>query len=219
MQFTKAYTVFMAVYIISVILMHDLRYLKWLIIIFTGLLIFDSLSVFYYINEFTQGRINTIVDIKSVYGNKNGFASAIFVKLPFALWLLMYGSKWLKGLGWFGLLAGITATFFLATRAFYLGLIVLSVVFLAYMLYSYLREKQKARLWLSGYYLVAIALAYLAFTGTQKFLYPESNSSSRLTQGVGQQLTTIGTSVVGDVQRKTTAWSRQRQLESGCIEV
>jgi putative inorganic carbon (HCO3(-)) transporter len=103
LQLTKVFTVFSAVYILSVILMHDLRYLKWIVILVTGLLIFDSMSVFYYINEFIQGRISQITDIKSIYSNKNILASAIYVKLPCALWLLIYGNRWLKGLGWFGL--------------------------------------------------------------------------------------------------------------------
>jgi putative inorganic carbon (HCO3(-)) transporter len=204
LQLTKVFTVFSAVYILSVILMRDLRYLKWIVIVFTGLLIFDSISVFYYINEFIQGRLNTIADIKSIYGNKNGFASAIYVKLPFALWLMVFNKGWLKWLGWIGLLAGITATFFMATRAFYLGLIVITVVFLAYILISYFRKKQIIQLRLSGYYLLALALAYLVFTGTQQVLYPKS-ISNRLTLGVGQQLSTIGTSDAS-VSKRIEAW-------------
>jgi putative inorganic carbon (HCO3(-)) transporter len=204
LQLTKVFTVFSAVFILSVILMRDLRYLKWIVVVFAGLLIFDSISVFYYINEFIQGRINTITDIKSIYSNKNILASAIYVKLPFALWLMVFSKSWLKWLGWFGLLAGVTATFFMATRAFYLGLIVLTAVFLAYMLFSYLRKKQKTNLQLSGFYLLALALAYLAFTGTQQFLYPKSDSG-RLTLGVGQQLATIST-VDASAKVRLQAW-------------
>ena len=203
-QFTKVFTVFSAVFILSVILMRDLRYLKWIVIIVTGMLIFDAISVFYYINEFIRGRINDIYDIKSIYSNKNILASAIFVKLPFALWLLMFGKKWLKGMGWFGLMTGITAVLFMATRAFYLGLIVLTFVFLVYMLAAYLRKKQKIRLQLAGYYLAALVLAYLVFTGTQQFLYPKSHVS-RLTGGVGQQLATIRT-VDASAAARLTFW-------------
>ena len=194
LQLTKIFSVFSAVYILSVIFIHDLRYLKWVIIIFTGLLIFDALSVFYYINEFIQGRIGAITDIKTIYSNKNILASAIYVKLPFALWLLIFGKKWLRGLGWFGLMTGITATFFMATRAFYMGLILLSAVLLAYLLIVYLRRRQKEQIWLAGSYLVALILAYLAFTGTQHYLYPRGKDGSRLTQGVGQQLATVNLS-------------------------
>lgn len=204
MQLTKVFTVFSAVYILSVILVRDLRYLKWIVIIFAGMLIFDSISVFYHISEFIRGRINDITEIKSIYSNKNILASAIYVKLPFALWLMMFEKRWLKGMGWFGLLVGITATFFMATRAFYLGLIVLTLAFLAYMLVAYLRKKQKAHLWLTGFYLAALAIAYLAFTGTQEFLYPKSKSG-RLTQGVGQQLATIRT-VDASAAARITFW-------------
>jgi len=193
LQFTKIFTVFSAVYVLFLIIMQNMHFLRWIIIIYAGLLIIDALTNFYYINEFIQGRIDSIKDIKSVYSNKNMFASAIFVKLPAAIWLLVYSKKWLRYMGWFGVSAGITATFFTATRTFYLGLIVFTVFFLVYLAVKYLREKQKATLYLAGSYLLALAVAYLAFTGTEKFLYPKNDSKdpARYTKGVGAQIASI----------------------------
>jgi putative inorganic carbon (hco3(-)) transporter len=189
-QLVKAFTVFSSVFIISAILMRDLRYLEWLVILVTGLLLFDAFSVFYNINEYIRGDIAGIVDIKTIYSNKNILASAIFVKLPFAIWLMMFRKGWLKAMGWLALATGITATFFMATRAFYMGLVALTVIFLGYLMIDYLRKKQKTRLYLAGYYLGALLIAYLAFTGTHQYLYPKSNAD-RLTLGVGQQLATV----------------------------
>ena len=191
MQFTKIFTVFSAVYIISVILIKDLRFLKFVVLVFTALLIFDSLSVFYYINEFIRGRLDNIYDIKTIYSNKNILASSVFVKLPFAIWLLLYGNSWQKKIGCFGLFTGITATFFMATRAFYLGLIILTTAFLAYALIAYLRSKQNRYIQLAGAYLIALVMAYLAFTSTQRFLYPQEDKS-RYTAGIERQLASIG---------------------------
>ena len=205
-QLIKVFTVFTAVYILSVVLVRDLKQLKWIIVIFTGMLIFDSLSVFYYINEFIQGRIVNIDDIKTIYSNKNILSSALFVKIPFAIWLLVFGEKRLKILGWIGLVLGITAVFFMATRAFYLGLLVLTSFLLAYLLTEYLRKKQKSWLRLAGYYLGALFLAYLVFSGTQQFLYPKKKS--RQTQGVAQQLGTINTSDASiNVRMQSWKWS------------
>jgi O-antigen ligase/tetratricopeptide (TPR) repeat protein len=206
-QLTKIFTVFTAVYFLSVVLIRDLKQLDWVIIVFTGMLIFDSLSVFYYINEFIQGRIDQIDAIKTIYSNKNILSSALFVKLPFALWLLLNGKRWLKVMGWAGLATGTTAVFFMSTRAFYLGLIVLSFLLIVYFMVEYQRKKQKTWLHLAGYYLGALMVAYLAFSGTQQFLYPKTKGG-RLTQGVTQQLATINASDASiNVRIQSWKWS------------
>ena len=204
LQLAKVFSVFMAVYVVSEILMRELQYLKWIVIIFTGMLVFDSLSVFYHINEFIQGRIETIKDIKTIYSNKNILASAIYVKLPFALWLMMFRKGWLRMFGWIALLLGVTGIFFMATRAFYLGLIILSFAFLLYVLYGYLRSKEKTRLWPVAHYLLILAIAYIAFTFTEEFLYPKS-ANSRYTEGIGKQLTTINT-IDNSARQRLTSW-------------
>ncbi len=189
LQFSKLFTVFSATYIVSVIFLHNLRLIKPVIIIMTGLLIFDAVSVFYYINKFVNGEIASIADIKTVYSNKNILASSIFVKIPFAIWLLLFENNWLKRLGWLTLAAAVLATFFMATRAFYLGLFVLSLAFLAFVLYNYFNKKEKNLLITAASYVVAIAIAYLLFSFIQQNLYPKSDD--RFSQGVAAQVTSI----------------------------
>jgi len=131
----------------------------------------------------------------------------MFVKLPFALWLLIFGKKWFKTLGWIGLATGITGVFFMATRAFYLGLLVLSFFLLVYLLVEYMRKKQKSWLKTAAYYIGALFLAYLAFSGTQQYVYPQKKVN-RHTQGVTQQLATINTSDASiNVRLQSWSWS------------
>ncbi len=191
LQFTKLFTVFAAVFNLTVILMKNLQLARIFIYVMIGLLIFDAVSVFYNINKFINGEIKAISDIKTVYSNKNILASSIYVKLPFAIWLLVFEKRYLKALGWLGLACGIAATFFMATRAFYLGLALLSLVFIAYALIIYFRQKQRSALWLLGNYVSAFAIAYLAFSFTQQNLYPKTKTKSRHTQGVVEQVATL----------------------------
>jgi len=73
----------------------------------TLLLIFDSLTVFSGIGKYLDGKLPSIGELNSVYSNKNILASSIFVKIPFALWLMVFSRKWLGTLGILGtLLAG-----------------------------------------------------------------------------------------------------------------
>ncbi len=209
LNFAKIFSVFSAVFILSVLLMRDLRLVKMILFVMTLLLIFDSVSVFYYINKFIQGDISRISDIKTVYSNKNILASSIFVKLPFALSMLMFDKGWRRWLGWIALFSGILATFFMATRTFYLGLILLSVVFLAYTVIHYFRKREKFYLRLAGSYLAALLLGLLLFSVVQQNLYPGARdrggrTGGRHTQPVTEQLATI--SWESGSRNRTNAW-------------
>ncbi len=189
LQFTKLFSVFAAVFILSVILMRDIRYVKMIAVLGTLLLIFDSLSVFYYIGQYIEGNFRSITDIKSVYSNKNILASAIFVKIPFAMYLWLYDTKWLRRIGIAGMFTGMLATFFLATRGFYVGLIVITLVFVLYTLFNYYREKKSSHLMVLGTYLGVLVLALVIFSLVRANLYPQT--TARHTQAVGTQLATI----------------------------
>jgi putative inorganic carbon (hco3(-)) transporter len=203
LQFTKIFTVFAAVFNLSVILKHDLRFVKLIAITVTGILFFDSISVFYYISKFINGEIATITDIKTVYSNKNILASAIFVKLVFALWLMVFEKGWIKIIGFIGFGFGVAATFFMATRTFYLGLLILYLVFVGYNIAIYFRYKQKRALWLTASSIGAILIAFFVFTFVQQNLYPEHRS--RHTQSILKQLATLKNPATASKNR-TDAW-------------
>ncbi|MDP2237954.1 MAG: O-antigen ligase family protein [Bacteroidales bacterium] len=190
LQFAKLFSVFSATFLVSVILTQNMRLVKLIVIVMTGLLIFDAVSVFYNINLFIEGRIDGgIGNIKTIYSNKNILASSIFVKLPFALWLLNFEKGWLRRIGWVAITTGILATFFMATRAFYLGLLVLSLSFLVYLIINYFRKREGLMLKLGVSYIGAIVLAYIIFTFVQQNLYPKT--TDRLTQGIAAQVASV----------------------------
>lgn len=189
LHFTKLFSVFMATFIIAVILMRDMRYVKMVVVLGALLLLFDSVSVFYYIQQYIVGEVRSITDIKSVYSNKNILASAIFVKIPFAMYLWMFDQGRLKVLGWLGMFTGLLATFFMATRGFYVGTIVVSLVFLIYCGYNYFREREMRHVSIFGGYIGALILALVLFSVVRANLYP--STTSRHTQAIGTQLATI----------------------------
>ena len=217
-QFSKFFTVFAAAFILSVFFTRDLRLIRLTAIFFTGVLLFDAFSVFYYIGEFINGNIARISEIKSVYSNKNILASALFVKIPFALWLMVYEKGWLRRIAWLAVTAGIAATFFMIARAFYVGLIIVTLLFIAYSLVNYFREKEVKHLWLMGAYLGALFLALAAFTITQSNFYPGARPSraaqeeaasrpgGRQTAGFTEQIASI-TPEDGSTRTRLSAWN------------
>ena len=123
--FCKMITTFTAAWIISIILLRDINYLKYLVIGIVTLLVFDSLRVFHETRQYINGEISNINLIKAGYSNKNILASALFIKLVFGLWLFTFYKKWLKWFGLFAVFTGVIAVLFMSARSFYLGLIFL----------------------------------------------------------------------------------------------
>ncbi len=205
LQFAKLFSVFSAAFVLSAILMRDVHLVRMIVAVGVALLIFDSLSVFYYIGQFIKGDIPDIYDIKSVYSNKNILASAIFVKTPFALYLYVFFKGWLSRVGLFSLFIGMLATFFLATRGFYVGLIVVTLVFAAYSLYNHYRERSGGHLRMLGGFLGVLIVALLIFSYVQSNLY--TKTSTRHVQPVGVQLATIQDDAKESLRVDAWLWS------------
>ncbi len=203
LQFAKVFSVFSAGFVVSVALMRDMRLVRTLAFFLTVMLLIESILVFINIRRFIEGSISFIYETTSLYSNKNILASAIFVKIPFALYFVHFDRGWKRRLGWIGLTLGFLATFFLATRAFYLGLFVLSGIFMVYLGIRWIRERQRTLIQLGGKYLAALLVAFLVFTFTQRNLYPWQ--SDRQTQGVAEQISTIS-STDTSVRRRLDAW-------------
>ena len=189
LHFSKLFSVFSAVFILWVIFFRDLRYIQPVVFVMALLLLFDSLSVFYGIGLFIQGKLDCISSIKTVYSNKNILASAIFVKLPFSLWLIVFGNHWQRSTGWIALTAGMLATFFMATRSFYLGLVVLSFAFLIYNAVCFFRDGNRRHLRISVFYICALLFSLLLYSWAQSNLYPALDS--RYTDDVKTRLSSI----------------------------
>lgn len=205
LHFCKIFTVFSAAYLVSVIVRLDRRYLTHLAIGMTALLLFDGLSVFYNIHKYIKGELADIVMIKTVYSNKNILAASIFVKLPFALWLLTYESGWKRFFAIFSGTAGLLATLFMSSRAFYIGIFFLTLAYLAYLGVNYFREKNRKYFKLIFIYCGAIISVFIIFTLTQHFLYPKK--SSGLGVGIGERLATISSNDDSS-NKRLAAWER-----------
>lgn len=205
LHFCKIFTVFSAAYLVSVIVLIDRRHLNHLAIGMTALLLFDDLSVFYNINQYIKGKLSDISLIKTVYSNKNILAASIFVKIPFALWLITFDKGWKRVFAYVSAISGLLATLFLSTRSFYLGTFGLTIAYAAYILINYLREKQKKELRLIMTFGVALVSVFLIFTLTQQYLYPKKSGIYDV--GVTQRLSSIS-STEESSNKRITAWER-----------
>ncbi len=174
-NFSKMFTIFSAAYILSVVFRSDKRFIKYITVAMSLLLITDSFTVFYRIYQYISGAIDSIYVIKSVYSNKNILAAAIFVKIPFALWLFTFQPRWARVLGFFSLFSALLATFFMSTRTFYLGMFSLMAIYLVYLLLVFLKKRESGKIATLITVLGAFLFILLFFEMTQRYVYPKEN--------------------------------------------
>ena len=205
LHFCKIFTVFSAAYLVSVVVSKDKRYLEHLAIGMTALLLFDGVSVFYNVHKFINGELADIGLIKTVYSNKNILAASIFVKLPFSLWLITFKTGWKRSFAILSGLAGLVATLFMSSRAFYVGLFFLTVAYFAYLVINYFREKRRSSFRLILTYAGGLFLAISIFGITQQFLYPKKAGAYNV--GIAQRLSTISEKEESS-NKRLTAWER-----------
>lgn len=211
LNFSKYFTVFCAAFIIAMLLTGDRRYLRTLSVVFAGILIADSLVVFYETVLYIRHVLPSIIEIKSVYSNKNILASAIFVKIPFALWLFTVEKGWMKKLGFAALAAGVLATLFLSSRAFYLGLAFLAVAYPAY-LFIWSRRQPGAKLWQPVLlFLGMVVAAGLLFSFVQYFFYPAQKVEDVYNASVASRFSSMSSKESSASQRLEN-WQRSFAL-------
>jgi putative inorganic carbon (hco3(-)) transporter len=158
LEFAKLFTVFSAAYILSIIFRVDRRCFRYALAALITLLFVDCCSVFNYVGSGVSPS-----EMKFVYSNKNILAAAIFIKLPAVLWLLSFAKGVLRKLGYVLLFVAVLALLFLSTRAFYLGVIFLFVLYAVFLLTLYFRTREKKQLFLLVKCLGIILSAVLVF--------------------------------------------------------
>ena len=206
LSFSKYFTVFSAAYILSILLRSDKRYFKLPVIVMALVLLTDSFTVFYNIILYITKEFRSIYEIKSIYDNKNILAAAIFVKIPFALWLASFEKGWLKKLGFITLFCAELAVFFMSTRAFYLGLIFLALVYGTYLVIMEKRYPSKPRFGMLASFFGLLILALAIYSFTQHFLFPKSNDLYN--QSYTERLSSISSGETG----RLDSWKRSAIL-------
>lgn len=181
LHFAKISTTFSAAYLISVIVIADKRNIVFLCIAMTALLIYQGISVFAELGKYIHEEVRSIMEIKPGFTNKNILAASIFIKIPFAIWLMVFQRRWLSYLGILGVFASLLATLILSTRAFYLGLIALSVVLILYFLIRYIKTRQISNIKNLSIWVILLFSVFLTFWILQTYAYPSTKEAQERT--------------------------------------
>ncbi|PVX50797.1 O-antigen ligase [Balneicella halophila] len=177
LHFSKVFTTFAGAWFIGILVSKDKKSLVPVAVGLSILLILDSFQTFNGISKFINGELKSIGLIKASYSNRNILVSAMFVKLPFALWLFYFQKSWLKYLGGLSLFLGILATLLMGARAFYLGLIALTILLLIYAFLKSKKVKNRKPLKQFLLYVLILAFSFGIYSFVESKMYPNRGTA------------------------------------------
>jgi len=171
----KSFTVFSATYLVSVLVMSERRGLLYLAGAMSLMLVYESILVYTDIQDMVvEGEYRNILKVKSGYSNKNILAAALFIKIPFAVWLMLFRQKWWRILGMTAIPLAMLAVFFMSARAFYLGVFAVVALLVVYLALEFEQKKEKKALWNAAFLVGSLLVALGAFAYIESEWYPKA---------------------------------------------
>ena len=177
LHFFKFFTAFSGAWLVSCLVIYNPKNVIYLSIAMIFLLFFDCLKTFEGVSKIIKG-LGSDYDIKGSYSNKNILASAIFIKIPFAIWLFYFQKDWKRILGGIGIVVGSLSVFFMSSRAFYLAIFIILFVLIIYSLLNYFLLKRKSTGVRVGSHILLVVLAFGIFSFVQGVMYPKAVKES-----------------------------------------
>ena len=173
LHFFKIFTAFSAAWMVSALVIYYKEGIVVLALAMTILLCYDFLVAMDGIKGVIRGTATDLA-IKGSYSNKNILASAIFIKIPFAVWLFYFRREnYLRLIGAVGLTLGTLAVFFMSTRTFYLATILTVVIFVIYGAIDFFILKRRETGVKVLIHVGLVVIAFGIFSFVQNYLYPQ----------------------------------------------
>ncbi|MFM6968782.1 MAG: O-antigen ligase family protein [Sediminibacterium sp.] len=126
------------------------------------ILLYDSLILLktFSSNLTTMSLDENILALRGNHGNKNVMAASLLIKFPFVLWLIINNKLLGKLIAAFILVMGVTGLLILNTRSTYVGLLIITIIFIATSIYFKSKQNKKAILTQIAFFIVPIIIGF-----------------------------------------------------------
>ncbi|MFN0255178.1 O-antigen ligase family protein [Pedobacter ureilyticus] len=200
--YNRLFTATLAFLLVSFLLFNKINVLKNIALIISLITLlqgFDTVAQFY--KGLGKVPIDALINsLQGTTGNKNVFAAAFVIKLPFIVYCILTREGFLKILAILGLALCILSVFLINARAAFLGIILELVIILFAIGYVNWREGQLRKHLVTSSYIVGIL--FISFFISQ-------NSLKKATENNSETYGTV-TSRLGSLSEQTTAESNIR---------
>jgi O-antigen ligase len=159
-------------------------------VIMAFVLLYDSLVLLktFSGNLTTMSLDENILALRGNHGNKNVTAAALLIKFPFVLWLIINSKLLGKILAAFVLVMGVTGLLILNTRSTYVGLLIITIIFIATTLYFKSKQNKKAIFTQIAYLIIPVIIGYFIanmFLGTAVQMQDSQGGYGTVTKRIG----------------------------------
>ena len=159
-------------------------------VIIAFVLLYDSLVLLktFSGNLTTMSLDENILALRGNHGNKNVMAAALLIKFPFVLWLIINSKLLGKLLSAFVLVMGVTGLLILNTRSTYVGLLIITIIFIATTIYFKSKQNKKAIGIQIAYLIIPVIIGYFIanmFLGTAVQMQDSQGGYGTVTKRIG----------------------------------
>jgi O-antigen ligase/tetratricopeptide (TPR) repeat protein len=159
-------------------------------VIMAFVLLYDSLVLLktFSSNLTTMSLDENILALRGNHGNKNVTAAALLIKFPFVLWLIINNKLLGKILSAFLLIMGVTGLLILNTRSTYVGLLIITIIFIATTIYFKSKQNKKAIFTQIAYLIIPVIIGYFIanmFLGTAVQMQDSQGGYGTVTKRIG----------------------------------
>ena len=159
-------------------------------VIMAFVLLYDSLVLLktFSGNLTTMSLDENIFALRGNHGNKNVMAAALLIKFPFVLWLIINSKLLGKLLSAFVLVMGVTGLLILNTRSTYVGLLIITIIFIATTIYFKSKQNKKAIGIQIAYLIIPVIIGYFIanmFLGTAVQMQDSQGGYGTVTKRIG----------------------------------
>jgi len=159
-------------------------------VIMAFVLLYDSLVLLktFSSNLTTMSLDENILALRGNHGNKNVTAAALLIKFPFVLWLIINNKLLGKILSAFVLIMGVTGLLILNTRSTYVGLLIITIIFIATTIYFKSKQNKKAIFTQIAYLIIPVIIGYFIanmFLGTAVQMQDSQGGYGTVTKRIG----------------------------------
>ena len=152
-----------AYFIIAMLFYGRLHLFKWIAQMLGLVLLVESYqTISQFLADFgTMPLTDLIMSLKGTTGNKNIFAAGLIVKVPFVIYCIHTSRLWGRMLNIIILVLASLTIFIVNARASYLSLLLIVILYLAYCVFIYFKEKKlEQTLYRISYILLPLIAAF-----------------------------------------------------------
>lgn len=206
--YSRLLTSILAFFVISILLFNKIYLLKNVALAVTIIVLFQGFeTVTYFYKNVNKIPIDVLIgNLQGTTGNKNVFAAAFIIKLPFIFYCFFTRENFLKFLALLSLFLCLFSVFLINARAAYLGLfleIVIITTGMAYVNWKNLKQKKQI---ISASYIIAVLL--LSFVMSQQSLKSATKDTGSSFGTVATRLGTLAEQNTSETNIRLAYWTK-----------